>query len=361
MPMNFPDTPVDGATFVSGGSTWVWNATTSAWKASTAPSGAPLYVPYSGLNAVGRNQLHNGLFNVQQRGLGPWSANTYTADRWINGFSTTGGSCSSQIYPMGAGSAGFASEEACQYVWQGLHTAGTGAGDYFILRQFMENVRRFSGKTMTVSFWAWCASGTPKVCVECAQQFGSGGSPSTGVLAIGMTPITISTTPTRYSVTFTIPSVFGKIFGTTTGTDFFEVNFWMSAGATYSASRAGGIGFQSNTFAFWGIQFEFGSVMTPLEKLDYQIDFANCQRFFQVVTGAIVATYGGAAAAVYGEVYLPTQMRIIPTIAFPSINYSNCSALTLNAASYNHVQVYLQVTAAGNCWCVFNTQASAEL
>src|SRR5208282_354029 len=35
---------------------------------------------------TGRNKLHNPLFRVQQRGLGPWTgAGNYTADRWLLG------------------------------------------------------------------------------------------------------------------------------------------------------------------------------------------------------------------------------------------------------------------------------------
>src|SRR5215831_16764590 len=41
-------------------------------------------VDYPSQGNVGRNQLHNGLFNVQQRGGGPWTTpNTYGPDRWV--------------------------------------------------------------------------------------------------------------------------------------------------------------------------------------------------------------------------------------------------------------------------------------
>jgi hypothetical protein len=49
MPMNFPDTPTNGATFTSGGSTWTWFTTPGAWKAATASGGvANLYLPLTG-------------------------------------------------------------------------------------------------------------------------------------------------------------------------------------------------------------------------------------------------------------------------------------------------------------------------
>jgi hypothetical protein len=266
-----------------------------------------------------------------------------------------------QLAAMTAATAAVFNDEAAQYNWQATHTAGTGAGDNFILRQYMENVRRFSGKTMTLSFWAWCASGTPKVCAEFAQQFGTGGSPSVGVTGIGMTPITISTTPTRYSVTFTMPSVAGKTFGTTAGSDFIEMNLWMSAGSTYSASRAGGIGFQSGTFLFWGIQLEIGSTMTPLEKVDPGEDLRRCQRFYQIGDDWFFA-YAQTGATMGYMQSLPVAMRATPTIVLSGQGYINASGLI--ASPQNNcigIIFYATVTSLGSAQFNSHYTLSADL
>jgi hypothetical protein len=272
-------------------------------------------------NNVGRNYLHNSRFNILQRGVGNWTVDGFGADRWRNGFGTTGGSMTCSINAVAANTAaGSFGDEACQNIWVGAHNAGTGAGDFFILRQFVENVRRYSGKTMTLSFWAWANSGTPKVCVELGQQFGTGGSPSASVFGIGMTPITINTTPTRYSVTFTVPSVAGATFGTNAGSDFMEVNLWFSAGTTYSASRAGGIGAQSNTFLVWGVQLEAQTpgqtAPSPLEKIDPVQDLQRCQRFYQTSGGNVGFNgWSGQVGNMVAQMLpFPVLMRTTPTI-----------------------------------------------
>jgi hypothetical protein len=344
--LNFPNSPTLNQAFTApDGSQWKWDSV--KWL-NVAGSGA--YVPAStgsGLNNVGRNTLQNALFNIQQRGAGPWTSTLYGPDRWVCAIQVTGGgSGSAQIGAMTAATAAAFNDEAAQYNIQFGITAGTGAGDFIILRQFMENVRRFAGKQMTLSFWAWCASGTPKVCVEFAQQFGTGGSPSANVNGIGMTPITISTTPTRYSVTFTMPSVAGKTFGTTAGTDLTEVNLWMSAGSTYSASRAGSIGFQSGTFLFWGIQLEIvqpGQTQpSPLEKVDPGEDLRRCQRFYQSYLGSDNITfwaYGATNWPIGYTTLLPVKMRASPTVG--NLNFTSANNISGQVVGPSAAQVTL--------------------
>jgi len=281
---------------------------------------------------VGRNYLHNPKFEIAQRGTGPFTTlNAYTVDRWV----LVGSGDAASISPVAltdADRTAIGTEEgtiALQNVFTGSGTSTA----FSTITQRIENVRRLSNKTVTVSFWAKANSGTPKMGVSCDQIFGTGGSPSASVSGTG-TSVTLSTSWQRFNVSLTIPSVSGKTLGTN-GDHYTEVNLWFSSGTT-NATFAGGIGVQSGTIKLWGVQLEVGSVMTQFERVDPQQDFAKCQRFFQV--GAVLgAGPGGATTGVqlFVQANLPVTMRASPTIT-PGTNASNSvtSPTVVNSGSF---------------------------
>jgi hypothetical protein len=261
----------------------------------------------SAAHNVGRNLLHNSLFNVQQRGAGPWVASAnYTADRWQ--LSITLDNVSASLTTLNDTTRGQIGDEAATTCWQAIVTGNGGASAFSLLGQPIENVRRLAGKTITVSFWA-AASGALKLGVNVLQNFGSGGASS--VWATPQT-VTLSTIWTRYSATIVIPSAALKTFGTA-GTDFSQVSFVFSSGTT-NAAVLGNPGVQSGTFQLWGVQLEIGSVATPLEKPDPQQDLAKCQRFFCSVTGGLYVASAGSASQ---QAFIPVgqAMRAMPTVA----------------------------------------------
>jgi len=155
-------------------------------------------------------------------------------------------------------------------------------GNFGYVGQRVEDVRTFAGETVTVSFWAKAASGTPKIGVELGQWFGTGGSPSAEMQnAAGA--VTISTSWTRYSLTYTLPTLSGKTLGTN-GDHFLNLVMWCSAGSTYG-TRSSNIGTQNNTFDIWGVQVERGSYATPFEVRVYQQELAMCQRYYYRING----------------------------------------------------------------------------
>ena len=210
---------------------------------------------------VGRNLIHNPLFNIVQRGTGTFSSG-YTADRWRMDFTLD--TFVVQPQALAAGNPSFGGDEAASTVLVANVTAGNaGATAFSLLSQLIEDVRRLSGKTVTISFWAYANVGTPKIGVGLRQFFGTGGSPSTMVY-VNATPVTVTTTPTRYSVTIPLPSIGGKTLGTNND-HYTRLGFFLSAGANTN-TIAGGIGVQTAQFGFWGVQLEIGSVATPLEE-----------------------------------------------------------------------------------------------
>jgi len=348
---DFPNSPSVGQRVTGvGGIVYVWDGV--KWTNSVGG------VTVQSMGDVGRNLIHNPLFNIAQRGAGPWSTtNTYTADRWIQ--SVTGGTISTSIGGIVDSNRVQIGDESPRFHLVANVAGGAGASDETYISQRIEDVRRLAGKTVTLSFWAVATTGTPKLGIPLIQIFGLGGSPSSPVLVTPQT-VTLSTTYTRYSLTYTIPSVAGKTFGTTAGTDYLEVRFGMSCGASNNVNY-GGIGQQSAVFVFWGVQLEVGSVATPLEKPDPRYDLSNCQRFFS--KGAIFLSGYGAAGSTFGaSATLPVTMRAAPVIIFTDSGSTDLTGGFITAASGPWAAiVYSVVSITGNVSLNGTFTASADL
>jgi hypothetical protein len=307
---------------------------------------------------TGRNLLQNALYNIQQRGAGPWAANgNYTADRWsINLVSDT---VSVSLVALADADRNAIGDEAANAAWQNVFTGSAVAGAYTNAQQAIESVRRLSGKTVTVSFWAKAASGTPKIGININQNFGTGGTPSASVWALATgASVTIGTSWARYSVTIAIPSASGKTLGTN-GTDYSGLVLFFSSGTTAN-SAAGNIGVQSGTVQLWGLQCEFGSVATPLEKIDPQQDLAKCQRFYQV--NQFLLQSNGTAGQSFGmSVALPVSMRAAPLCAFNVSGNFNVGTVSITVYSATTIAINAPATASGWSQIWGQYAASADL
>jgi hypothetical protein len=287
-------------------------------------------------NNVGRNLLHNSMFNIQQRGTGPWTTGTgtYTCDRWrISGSLDTFSYSMATLTDADRAAIG---DEAARFSLQNVFTGSATANAYNQIRQAVEGVRRLSGKTAIISFYARASSGTPKIGLSYQQSFGTGGSPSASVYnSIGATS-NLNATWTRYSFTVSYPSASGKTLGTN-GDDFSELTFTYS---DVSNQASTGVGQQSGTVQLWGVQLEIGSVATPLEKIDPQQDLAKCQRFYQTIANITIinATASGNFGGSIPQTYVfPVQMRAIPST----------SGITYNGGSPNGGISYASLSASG--------------
>ena len=81
-------------------------------------------------------------------------------------------------------------------------------------------------------------------------------------------------------MTVAVPSISGKTIGTTANTSSLGIDFWTSSGSTYNA-RSGSLGIQNNTFHFWGVQVERGSVATPFEQRPIGTELTLCERYYE--------------------------------------------------------------------------------
>jgi len=307
------------------------------------------------LNNVGRNVLHNAMFNIQQRGQGPWTVNgNYTVDRWQLGFngdtdSITIGTATDALRTA-------VGDEAIAFYLTNNFTGVSAAGNFSLLQQPIEQVRRLGGKPVTISFWAACGAGTLRLGVGLTQIFGTGGSPSAPVDATGQS-VTVSTTWTRYSVTINLPSTSGRTVGTS-GNDATILRLYYSAGSNFNAA-SGSVGVQSGAISLWGIQIELGSVMTQLEKLDPVLQLEQCQRFYQVGN---LAFYAGATGNFAWGAFQPfiVQFRATPTITPNFTTQTNCSGSISNQSGYGFM-AQMTSTAAGQAFLIGAYNASADL
>ena len=310
-------------------------------------------------NNAGRNFVHNGTFAVQQRGAGPWTANgSYTADRWKIFVSAS--TLSVSIATGNDTARNQIGDEAVAWLLGGAVTGTAGAGDYAIVQQLIENVRRLAGKSVTVSFWAAASSGSPKLGVSLDQNFGTGGSPSAVVNGNGQSVTLSSSTYARYSLTFSVPSISGKTLGTD-GNDHTALTLWYSAGSIFN-TRSGNVGVQTATIYLWGVQLEIGSVATPLAKRDPTDELALCQRFYQVGT-MFGSGYQNAGQNFQLGSNLPVQMRVAPTVTLGSngnINLPATLTATTGGTPYSIV-IWGAAVVSGTCSVQQNYTLSADL
>jgi len=303
---------------------------------------------------AGKNKIINGDFFVNQRSFTSSTTDAaYGFDRWQM-FASGGATYSAQTFtPGSAPVAGYEGQNFARIVTTGQ----SGASVYTILNQSVENVRTLADKTVTLSFYAKAASGTPKVAVSLDQVFGSGGSPSSAVKNYGG-QITLNTSWVRYSTTVTMPNLSGKTIGTTPNTSSTQIRLWVSAGSDSNA-ETGSLGIQSNTFDFWGVQLEAGSTATAFQTATGTIqgELAACQRYYFRFTGnsgdlLINSAFANTTTAAAGQLQFPVTMRALPTsIDTATIRFTNfggtgyaLSSIGFNLQTTNSCQVFAAST-----------------
>ena len=306
--------------------------------------------------AAGKNKIINGDFYINQRNFSSTTTDgTYGFDRWVL---ASGGGCTYSAQTFTAGTAPVTGYEGKNYA-RLLTTGQSGASAYSFLIQAIEDVRNFANQTVTISFWAVAATGTPKMAVEVSQVFGTGGSPSTAVTTYAG-QVTLSTSWARYSVTVAVPSIAGKTIGTATNSSYLGINLWVSSGTTFN-SRTGSLGIQSNTFDIWGVQVEASSTASDFQTASGTIqgELALCQRYYWRPSGQSAYAYyagGVAESGTVASILLPTPVNLrspsgasvdyatlaigdasgtLRTVTSLTINHyqSNCVQLLANVAS----------------------------
>ena len=265
-----------------------------------------------------RNRIINGNFDIWQRGTSFTTG--FGADRWNNADSGTTHAVTRQAFTLGQ----TAVPNEPRYFNRTVVTSVAGAGNLSQLLQPIEDVRTFAGQQVTVSFWAKVDS-TKNIAVELAQDFGTGGSPSSQVRAIGTTKVSIGTSWQKVTVTATVPSISGKTLGTN-GNSFLALVFWFDAGSTWNTSTDS-LGQQSGTFDIAQVQLEPGPVATPFEQRPIGTELALCRRYYEEVDGEFRhdGTLGGTNISVGHTWFATVPKRTTATVSVLSESGSNVS------------------------------------
>jgi hypothetical protein len=250
-----------------------------------------------------RNAIINGGFDIWQRGTSftPSSNLIYTADRFFAYNSGNGSmTVSRQTFTPGNTISGYEPQFFLRTV-----VASVGTSTLFNLGQRIEDVRKFAGQTVTVSFWMK-SDASRTVTGFAYQLFGTGGSTFT---TTQYGTFNVTTSWQRFTATVNIPSISGKTIGTDS---YLAIELNLPAA--------------TQTTEIWGMQVEAGSVATPFEQRPIGTELALCQRYFTRIDtqspfgGVYTLNAVSAANAEFDIVIpLPVQMRSTPT---PSTNIS---------------------------------------
>ena len=267
--------------------------------------------------APGRNLLDNPDFWLWQRGFAPaaFTGVKYTADRWRAFGNGPAGctTCSQQHVAVGDTviPSTLLNDDAAppgnpMLRWV-QNSNGTGVST--LEQRSSQALEATEGREVTLSVYLHVASGSVSITPEFEQSFGAGGSAS--VLTAG-TAWTVTTTPTRFSFTVTLPAIAGKTIG---AGYFLATRFKIPAGATF-------------TINFRGAQLELGPIASSFKHRGHVADLLACQRnFFKTYERSTTpGSAAGAQNALEGQnslteasalgVRFPVAMQSVPTITW---------------------------------------------
>jgi hypothetical protein len=269
-----------------------------------------------------RNRIINGNFDHWERGTS-FTGSEYGADRWFSGRVGTTHTATRQGFTLGQTDV---PGEPTEY-HRTVVSSVAGASNFALLAQKIEDVRTIAGQQVTISFWAK-VDATKNIAVELEQFFGTGGSPSANVTAIGTTKVSIGTSWQKLTVTATVPSISGKTLGTD-GNHCLALQIWFDAGSNFNA-RTDSLGQQSGTFEIAQVQIEPGAVATPFEQRPIGTELALCQRYYQ----KFESTATNAFQYHWFRVTLRTNAPAVTLTNSVTSDTANVNGVRTNRASY---------------------------
>ena len=299
-------------------------------------------------HVVGRkNLIINGGFDVWQRGTSftPSSGSvSFTADRW--GYYTNGGTtrAAAKVSEIVNGE--------MRDVLKATIVGATNADTRF-LRQPIENLKQFSGKTLTLSFWAK-ASVAIDYRLERREKYGTGGSSNVDIV---FDTVSITTSWQKFTSTFTVGDLSAKTFGPDNTSNLLLM--WKQIGIP-----------ADHDLYISDVQCELGSVATDFEHRSYGEELALCQRYYHFMKIANGNEFAGIVDGYYtGGNYMtrhflfPVTMRTTPSVTNMSMgSTSNCNSFSVNCYEPYGLMVNGRAINTGRAYYYFNGwTADAEL
>jgi hypothetical protein len=286
--------------------------------------------PYAN-SSMSRQAIINGNFNVNQRGstLTPGATTTaLLSDHWKIQQGADGGTLPTVVHTIKTFPVG-ALQGSYNYYEIAPNGAGTslGNGSYGWLEQRIEHGNRFLcglNKTVTLSFWASSNIANKKLGIALVQNYGSGGSPTTAE-ELGGEVISLTSTLTKYTKTFTTNTLTGKTFGTAND-DFLRVMFGYQWGSTFNTRFGAG---SAETYVGSGniniaqVQLCAGDVALPFQPKSFEEELRACQRYYEKsydyavapgaasALGSLTHAVSGTAGRMYAQ--YKVSKRVAPT------------------------------------------------
>lgn len=206
--------------------------------------------------------------------------------------------------------------------------SAAGASNLAYITQAIGDARTLSGRDFIFSVWLK-SDAARSIGIEVLQVFGSGGSPSSSVIAFaGKTAVT--TNWVRYTFKATMPSVSGKTFGTTDDTSNLQLRLWFDAGTNYNGDTTS-LGQQSGSFDISCPQLEEArlgqTVASDFEIVDSGIEQIRCLRRVYVWTAGSPAQTFAGGGTMFSNTLLarpvhkyPLPMRRTPDTRFLGVS-----------------------------------------
>ena len=273
--------------------------------------------------AAGKNGVINGGFDIWQRGTtSATTAFAYTADRWLKN-SATHYNASRQVT---GDTTNLPTIQYCARVQRTASSAVTTLIEFTTPFETTNSIP-FAGQTVVYSFYARRGanySSTSNV-LSSSVYTGTGTDQTvfgyTGLTQAVTGNATLTTTWQRFSFTGTLSASTNEI-------------------SVYFAYTPTGTAGAADFFEVTGVQVELGSVATTFSRTGGTIqgELANCQRYFQTITGdnafPLLQGYGGTSGVNAENFTFPVTMRIAPTATktgtWTTNNCSQVSAGNLN-------------------------------
>lgn len=328
---------------------------------------------------MARQAIMNGNFDVLQRGF--TSAITdvtkiFVNDRWWDYADKNGGTLPTLARTVTRLTFG---DIPNSFFYTSLSTNGAGtslgvSSNHRFVQRIENGTRNLCGlgKKVTLSFWAKSSIANKRISPNLSQNYGTGGSPTAAeIILSGNDPITLTTSWTKYTITFTTNTLVGKTFGTGVD-DYLALEFQLIWGTTWGntnvkASVTAETYVGSGTINIAQVQLCSGDVALPFQPKSYEEELRACQRYYEVETGYGTGFAGNTTSSVAYQSF--GKYRVTKRIAVTATWVSNTttsgfpnSAPTMANGTTTTFLAYLAANASQNgSYYFINWTADAEL
>lgn len=303
-----------------------------------------------------KNLIINGGFDVWQRGTslsvpsGSSPSSNYLADRWTSDALDCAYTVSRQDFALGQTDV----PNAKYYHRHSISTIDSTTG-YLHFDQRIEDMRRFDGQEVVLSFWARASANTTLGFEFVSKYDSSPEDNGSTISSYNVGNMSLTTSWQKFTKTVTTTSLSGKTLGSG---NRFALRYVPSTGSNLQP-RWGGTTFVGDV-DIAQVQLEYGQVPTPFEHRSYGEELALCQRYWQQSydSGTPAGTaYGGSCykgnnlilfddtrgwTAAENKIVFPVELRTAPTVTWYGVNtgavgkagYTSCATTTDDLTIY---------------------------